>query len=886
MPAPLLATKLYIPPVRPHLVLRSRLLEQLNTGLHESRRLTLISAPAGFGKTTLLSAWISSSDLPCAWLSLDGADNDPIQFLSYLIAAFQQVDQEMGQAVLPLLSAVSPLPQAVLTGLINDAVRHSEPLALVLDDYHLITEPIVHEMLGFLLENQPPSLHLIIGTREDPPLPLPRLRARGQITEIRQRDLRFTLDETQDFLSATMHLSLPEKSVSALQGRTEGWVTGLQLAALALQNTPEQAEHFIDAFAGDDRYVMDYLLGEVLERVPDDVRSFLHQTAILDRFTAALCDAVTGRDDSRAVLDVLEASNLFAIPLDNRREWYRYHHLFSDMLQLSLDAHLRGELYWRAAQWHWSQGLHEPAIQYGLASARITGSYREVEAWIVETAMQTLATGALSTLQGWLDALPAANLHSNPDLMIIKGWAAFTSGNLPLAESAISSIQPAVQDAASGGLIRAKFLLLSGMVALMVRQDYDTAIHQADQALQALPADLPYWRLIGLYIKAEASERMGPMTSAIEAFRAAQTAGQSVGNHVFLVTVELALANALHLNVQRHQAMRVCEEAIARYTDHLGRVAPIAAILLSVLGTLHYEANQLELARASHDQALAFSKQLSLDTYLSPSYGWRAPTSFALGEVDDALRELEMAVELAGEPAPIELGWLHARKADFRLRMGDRAFAHQWSQAAGLSPEREPHYLETDAYLVYARLLIANHDLDNADRLLRNLRAFLEQHAMRRPLLTTTILEAHLAILQGERSAALELMKEAVAIAAPEEYYRAFLDEDPRMLDLVREVRQTAPSFVDQLLAYGFGSALPPKSTGQGLIEPLSDRELEVLALMAAGYSNAEIADHLFIAVGTVKRHINNMFGKLAVESRTQAIAKGRSLRLLETDIP
>lgn len=881
---PLLATKLYIPPTRPHLVVRSRLLDELDQGLREMRRLTLVSAPAGFGKTTLISAWISGIDVPCAWLSLDSGDNDPVQFLNYLLAAFQQVDPGIGQAVRPLLTASPPSPQAVLTGLINDLSSRSQPALLVLDDYHLITEPRIHELLVFLLDNLPPSLHLVIGTREDPPLPLPRLRARGQITEIRQRDLRFTIDETQDFLQATMRLSLPDESVSALQTRTEGWVTGLQLAALALQSTPEQADCFIESFAGDDRYVMDYLMGEVLDRAPHKVRSFLQKTAILERFTVALCNDVVGIDDSRAILDQLEASNLFIIPLDNRREWYRYHQLFSDVLRLSIDMGEQAQLHQRAADWYWSQGLQEPAIHHALARARITGDYSQAEVWVCEAAMKTLSGGALILLQSWLDALPAQRIRANPELTLIKGWIAISTGRWALAEEFVQAVQPAVAAAETNSRVYAQWMLLSSMTALMGHEDYGTAIQQADASLAALPDDAAHLRLIALWLKAEASERSGPMTAAIEAFRAAQAAGQSVGSHVFLVTVEMALAQALNRHGQRREAVRVCEEAIARYTDSTGRVAPIAAMLLSTLGVLQYEANQLEIARASHDQALACSRQISLDAYLVPAYGLRAPTYAALGDVDAALKGLEIAAELAGETVDPQTGWLTARHVEIRLRQGDRAFAEQWAHSVPLSPEREPRYLEVDAYLLCARVLITQRRLEEAARLLTALRTFLERREMQRPLLSVLILEALIQSYLGDQPAALDRLNSAVQTAAPEEYYRAFLDEDPRVLDLIREVRQAAPGFVDQLMAYAYGDTPAFRPSSQPLIEPLSDRELEVLALMAAGYSNAEIADHLVIAVGTVKRHINNMFGKLEVESRTQAIAKARSLHLLETD--
>jgi LuxR family maltose regulon positive regulatory protein len=325
----------------------------------------------------------------------------------------------------------------------------------------------------------------------------------------------------------------------------------------------------------------------------------------------------------------------------------------------------------------------------------------------------------------------------------------------------------------------------------------------------------------------------------------------------------------------------VCVQAIARHTDEFGRIAPIAATILSLLGTLYYEANQLDLARLAHDQALAYSKQLALPPYQIPAYGLRAQTYYALGEVAEALEGLHIAAQIARETRLTEAGWLAAREADIHMRQGDQPFAIRWAEAAGLSPDPELHYLEIDSHLVYARLLIAQRRLDDAARLLKKQRAFLHGYELHRPLLTVTILEALTEAHLGNRSAAADLLDVAVQMAAPEEYYRAFLDEEPQLLDLVQEVRQAAPSFVDQLMDRAYGTALAHRTIPQPLIEPLSERELEVLALMAAGYSNAEIAERLFIAIGTVKRHINNMYGKLEVQSRTQAIAKARSLHLL-----
>ncbi|MBZ0300668.1 MAG: AAA family ATPase, partial [Anaerolineae bacterium] len=388
-----LATRFHQPVPRPNQVARPRLIERLQAGLEQSHRLTLVSAPAGFGKTTLVSAWLNRSDHPVVWLSLDEADNDPIHFLSYLIAAFQNAQPDLGRMAQTLLQSPQMPPlNHLMTLLLNDLAVGDSPLVLVLDDYQVISAPPVHDLLTFFVEHQPPTVHLVLTTREDPPLPLPRLRARGQVTDIRERDLRFTPDEAAAFLNQTINLSLDPAVIAALEARTEGWVAGLQLASLAVQENPDQAGAFVSAFTGDDRYVMAYLMAELLERHPDAIRAFLRETALLDRLTASLCDALTGRGDSQFMLEQLDASNLFVIPLDHRREWYRYHRLFAEFLRATLTPDERPRLHQRAAQWYEAQNLLEPAVQQTLASARLTGDYAALARLVTVAAEQTLSS--------------------------------------------------------------------------------------------------------------------------------------------------------------------------------------------------------------------------------------------------------------------------------------------------------------------------------------------------------------------------------------------------------------------------------------------------------------------------------------------------------------
>jgi len=527
MATSLLTTKLYIPPIRPELVSRPRLIERLNEGLH--RKLTLVSAPAGFGKTTLLSEWVHPHPVdfrslrdfgsrqgegqPIAWLSLDEGDNDPVQFLNYLISALQQVDEGIGQTVQNILQSPQlPPAGSLVTLLINDITASATALTLVLDDYHFITSDSVHQVVQFLLENQPPLMHLAISTREDPRLPLPRLRARSQVTEIRERDLRFTAEEAATFLDQTMGLPLSPEAVQALESRTEGWIAGLQLAALALKEDPENAEAFIAAFTGDDRYIVEYLVAEVLQRQPEAMRDFLRQTAILDRLTASLCNAVTGREGSQMILDQLAGSNLFLIPLDRRREWYRYHRLFAEALRSTLDKEERKLLHRRAMRWYETHGPMSSAVRHALAYTSVSRNPDDAERLIRLAAEEVIFSGGMLTVRGWLDALPDERVRANGELATYKGWVLALTGDIALAEEYADAAETRLRQASPDpaeepAMGLGKLLALRSFLAVFSQQDYEEAIELAGGALQVLKEDQTHWRVIALWSMAESAPK-------------------------------------------------------------------------------------------------------------------------------------------------------------------------------------------------------------------------------------------------------------------------------------------------------------------------------------------------------------------------------------------
>ncbi|MFL7792754.1 MAG: LuxR C-terminal-related transcriptional regulator [Anaerolineae bacterium] len=883
----LLTTKLYIPSPRPNLVDRPRLVERLDEGLRQGRKLTLVSAPAGFGKTTLVTDWVCGGAREVAWISLDEGDNDPVQILTYLIAALQQVDGSIGQTVQQLLrSPQLPPLQSLVSSLINDIAATSTDLTLVLDDYHFISSPIVHQLVGFLLEHQPPMVHVVISTRESLPdaLPLPRLRARGQVTEIKDRDLRFAAEEIAAFLNQTMHLNLSVGAVKAIEARTEGWIAGLQLAALALRERGEDAEAFITAFTGDDRHVIDYLIAEVLHRQPEAVRDFLHKTVILDQLSVPLCNAVTERQDARAMLDRLDGANLL-IPLDNRREWYRYHRLFAEALRTTLVPQEERMLHQRAMRWYEAQGFVSQAIGHALAAwDPLTGSGQaldEVERLILLVAEEIMQGGNIITVRRWLDALPDERVRADGNLAFYKGWVLAMTGDLALAEEYVEVAEERFHRTQAAGEDLGKLQVFRSFIAVLVHRDYQRGVEAATEALQLLGDNPSHWHLIALWAVAESLERTQSVVRAIDALRDARQAGLVFGEHIFAIVIEGALTKALNDHGRRREALAVCQEAIGRRTAGDGRPMPVIGHLFTWMGILAYEANQLVLAREYHEKAIVLGEQLGFEYDPTSSRGLAAPTLYAQGEVDTALEALQRAYQDALQVGYTEPSWFLALEADMRLRLGDLPFALRWAEEAGLSPDGEPEVLSVESHLVYGRLLLAQGRLVDVRRWLARLEHFTKENGLYRWLIAVRIQQALAAERSGDRSAARDYLAQAVEAAAPEDYLRAFLDEGAQVLALLRDVRHVSPAFVDCLLNYAREADLAQEAALQPLVEPLSEREIEVLRLIAAGLSNREIAERLFISIGTVKRHVNNIYGKLGVHSRTQAIAEARGLGII-----
>jgi LuxR family maltose regulon positive regulatory protein len=892
---PLLTTKLHVPPLRSGLVRRPRLLERLDRGLE--RKLTLVSAPAGFGKTTLLSAWVAGAERPVAWVSLDEGDADLVRFLTYLVSALQMVETNAGESVLGALRAIPPLAtESVLTALVNEITAIPGCFALVLDDYHVIDAGPIHDAVAFLLNNAPAGMHWVIATRKDPPLPLARLRGQGQLTELRVADLRFTSDETAAFLNQVMGLGLSAQDVSALEKRTEGWITGLQLAALSLQGR-DDATGFIAAFTGSHHYILDYLVQEVLDQQPESIQTFLLQTSILKRLTGPLCDAVTGQRDGQATLEQLARSNLFLVPLDDVRCWYRYHRLFADLLRVRLSqappfippacGGERGgekELHRRASAWYRENGLAGEAIEHALAATDFDQAADLLDGY----AEAMWGQGAQTTLATWLAALPDREIVARPRLCAVHAMVLFMGGQRERAEQRLAEAERTLetpdqeQSATQRGLVaaaRALVAYLSGEVPAIIRH--------ARRALDLLPEKAPLWRSSAAMNLGDAYRWCGDNTLAHQAYQEAWEAARAAGNTFIIVMAGVKQALVQLTSGQLRQAMAVCEQELQRGDPG----TPTAGGLYAVRGEVQREWNDLDGALASARKACALSEQGASVGLVGLSYLLLLRVMLARGELPaahEALTRLEALSRNAKLPVWIN-GGIATWKAQVRIAAGDLEAAAKLLGERGISAhDQDIPYPRQGEYFALARLLLAQGRQQDAARLLAHLRARAEAGGQTAWLIGALMLLALACRAAGDLERALDHLARALALAEPEGFVRVFVDEGEPLAELLSalECKAKGPHFpavsrdyVQKLLA-----AIRAERTAAGpasLLDPLSERERQVLRLLTTPMSSAEIAQELVISVNTVRTHVRRIYRKLDVHSRLQAIARAQELDLI-----
>ena len=882
----LLATKLNVPRALSALVPRPRLIERLDAGLRG--RLTLISAPAGSGKTTLVSDWAGQCGRPMAWLCLEESDNDPIRFLAYLTAALQTVEPDVGAGVLEALhSPRFPPAESVLTTLINDVSEASNPFVLVLDDYHRIVEQHVHDAVAYLLEHTPENMHLVITTRSDPPLPIPLLRGRGQVTALGAADLSFTTEEVTDFLNRVMGLRLSSDAVAALAHRTEGWIAGLQLAAVSLQGKDgKDAMRFVESFTGSHRYVLDYLAEEVLSRQPENVLSFLLQTSVLNQLTASLCNAVTGRDDGQECLERIERANLFVVPLDDVRRWYRYHHLFSDLLRQRLHAEqpdLEIALHGRASVWYEENDFLASAIDHALAAGDFERAVRLLES----VAAATWGRGEHATLMRWLARLPADVLCSTSMLCVYHALVLFTGGDYALAERRLVEAERAAQGCPEEGFTRERQGMIDAVRAYIAffRGEFYATVHFSRQALESLPEDNLTWQGMANYTLGLALRWSGDLEGADQALSKAARSSQAAGMSYLTLLIHANLAAVQEQRGRLRRAHHILHEALQLAEEKGMLQTAVGGLLQAELANILTEWNQLDEAMRLLKSGLALNKRGQDVGFLGWCYVYMARLLCAMGDVDGGLAAVDVMEKLSQrvDVPPVITNRLVSPRMREWLARGDLDAAARYFEERGMGVDDEITYVSEPAYLWLARLLAAQGQWDEAEKLLERLLRFAEAKGREDWVIKTLTAWALTANARGDRSKAMALLARALSLAEPEGYVRVFISEGKPMGELLHATLSegTHVQYVRRLLAAFESPALETRPAKQPFVEPLSEREMEVLRLLATSLSGAEIADRLFVAVSTVRSHTKSIYSKLGVHRRVDAVDLARELKLI-----
>jgi ATP/maltotriose-dependent transcriptional regulator MalT len=899
----LLATKLHAPRTLPGFVVRPRLLERLAEGI--GRALVLVCTPAGFGKTTLLADWARGGQRPVAWLSLDDADNDPARFWRHAAAALDRVCPGVAEPVAALLGPPPPRSfEGLVTTLLNELDGVAEEVVLVVDDYHLIQAPPVHQSLGFLLEHLPGSLRLVVATRADPPLPLARLRARGQLAELRERDLRFSPPEAAELLRAVVGSDLPAAAVAVLEDRTEGWAAGLQLAALSLRGRADITA-FVEGFSGSYRYVLDYLAEEVLDRQPEPLRTFLLETSVLERLSGPLCEAVTGRRDSQQLLERVERANLFLVPLDEVRGWWRYHQLFADLLRARLHQQRPErvpELYRAAAAWFETHGLAEEAVRHALAAGEAAWVARLMErhfpVWVSED----------PTLSRWLAELPAS-VVGEPWLCVALASLAAMGGRLEEAERLLAAAERAPAGAAgtqgppAGTPVRLAEDLLSVIAMLRanfarLHGDAGPATRFAHRAQAELAGDDPLTRAVVEWNLAQADLLGGRLEGVEHALRRVMAAYRAAGMPLQAAAVCYDLAQVQHGLGRLGAAITTCREALELAAAVDPDLSPAGAAHAR-LAELLRERDELDAALDHATRGVELCRQHGFAWSLAVALAALAWIRQAQGDPDGARAAMAEAERALPDPRLVDLfNPAPAQAARLALVQGRVEDAARFVRDRRLGPEDEPGYPREREYLVLARVLLAEHTPERAVGLLERLHARAVAQQRTGGVIEIRALQALARAAAGDQQGALAALAEALTLAAPEGYLRIFVDEGAPMATLLGTLLTTPattpavathlpPAYLDRLLE-GFeqaGQAVLPRSRRgaalPGLVVGLSARELEVLQLLAAGKPNPAIAEELVITLDTVKRHVTHILGKLGVANRVQAVTRARELGLL-----
>ncbi|MGW8226239.1 MAG: LuxR C-terminal-related transcriptional regulator [Anaerolineales bacterium] len=896
----ILRTKINSPLLWRESVSRPRLIDQLNES--SDQRLILVTAPAGYGKTTLLGEWTRQNNLPSAWLTLDEGDNDPTRFFTYLIAALQTIHEQFAVPTLEgLHSTPAPAIESTLNQIINEISSIPEPMVLILDDYQAIESQPIHDAVGYLIEHLLSQLHVVIASRIDPPLPLARWRARGQLAELREADLRFTDGEAAEFFTQTIGLKLENRELEVLASQTEGWAAGLQLAAISIKNSTDKSA-FIAEFSGTHEFIVDYLTDEVLDKTPGELREFLLRTSILKQLCADLCDEVTGSQIGAKSLDYLRQNHLFLVSLDTERNWFRYHPLFADLLLKRLmeeQADLVPRLHQRASQWFLRNQDPERAIYHALQAEDYEGALSIIEG-IAEV---TLVRSEFTIFLKWLDAIPAEMLQTRPRLLVYGATASlFSVGDAETVEGMLDIAIKADQEKEYAGEVAA----IRAMIATL-QGDIQESIERSQYALKTLPEGNNFLRSLVTGNLSVAYVSTGDVENAVELFTNAAKAGEQTGNPLATVMALRRLAEMALLRGDLRQAWDICQRGLEVAVYPNGKPIPAAGLLMAVQGDILRERNQLpaaeELIRAGVELVLRWSELAAVEIYL-----FLARVKRSMGEPESAQQAIDAARQIsernkASRMAPVIISLFQVR---LWLQLGQLAKVEKWEEqyqpfaaylaAQKFDPKYHRHLLEIEG-IVFARLRLAQGKLDQVEKIMGPLYQSAVNLKRTGSVIEILVVKAMAALKMQEMIRAKDLLEDALRIAEPQGYARIFIDEGKPMrelLDLLLEdVRRretgdaasVSAEYLNRLLAALIAESVAEKETKPreiaGMAEPLSDRELEVLRFLPTSLTSTEIAQELYISPNTARFHIKNIYGKLGVHQRAAAVERARDLGLI-----
>lgn len=901
---PILATKLHIPILRPKIVSRTRLIDQLNEGLH--RKLTIISAPAGFGKTTLISEWIATCDRPVAWLSLDEGDNDSIRFLTYIIAALQTIFPNIGADALRMLqSAQPPQTESILTILLNEIATCPDNFFLVLDDYHIVEDKSVGKALTFFGEHLPSQMHLVITTREDPNLPLARLRARDQLTGLRATDLRFTDSEAAEFLNQVMGLSLSVEDIAALEARTEGWIARLQLAAISMQGKKDVGS-FIKLFTGSHQFVLDYLIEEVLHQQSENIQAFLLRTSILDRMSGPLCDAILldSSPSGQETLEELERTNLFIIPLDSERHWYRYHHLFGSLLRQRLGKSLKPEeiaqYHIRASEWHEKNDDPYQAFHHAIAAGDFSRA-----AMLAEKNWRGMSESfQYAVWLGWAKQLPEKLIRSRPVLCTQIAWGYMDISEVDASEARLRDVERCLENPPNDMVVvvEEQFRALPARIAFIrtynaqSMSDFSAAVKYAELALKLAPEEDHFLRAQTNAILGGTYWANGDLEAACKSLSDWVDKARKAGNFFFAIAGASGKADILTEQGHLREALKTLQQSLQLASEHEAESKRIIAHHHLGLALLYHEMRNDESAAQHFQKSMELGQQSVLRDWSYRKYLAQAQLKESDGDLDSALNLLDDAQRFYARSLIPNTHPIDALKAGIYLKQGRLSNAQEWVREHGFSVDDDLRYLREFEHITLARVLVAEYQVNRKENIIhdalsllkRLLKAAEDQNRMGSILeiLIVTALAYH---ALGNTSQAFSSLEHALILAEPEGFVRIFVGEGEPMRSLLADFKRSLEKqargkshelveYVNKLLST---FAEPKEKQQSKLVGPLSKRELEILQLIAQGLSNSEISKRLFLALNTVKGHNRIIFDKLQAQNRTEAVARARELGLL-----